>query len=79
MHTPTTHIPVPPSRSGPPGKYLFQSLEVGQSVLEIPLPDVTAANFRNRVRSSVKHFAAAYERAYVTRAEGNSIRVWRTK
>lgn len=79
MNEPTSDIPVPNIRCGPPGKYRFHTIEVGQSVFESPIPGVTQASLITRVRSSANHIAATYGKKFVTRKEGDGVRVWRTK
>ena len=65
----------PPKERGK--KYKFTQLQPGQSVLEDKPDDVGAHTFIMRVRAAMQYHSKTTGQQFITRAEGESIRVWR--
>lgn len=67
-------VPIPPKRRGPPAKYAFRNMQVGDSFW------VAAGTPAEQVAVRTATFAASkrLKTAFTTRREKKGIRVWRT-
>jgi len=68
-----SHIPTPMKHQGTPSKYPFNTMEIGDSFF---VPNVEGK--RNPAAQSAHTDGRRKGRKYVTRTEGNGLRVWRT-